>query len=358
MNFNRWLSVCVVLLLFRTVAAAPVEVRRAVPADLPAGARAGLDDVARFIAGLDPAPGSPLAPYAATAEWKNYAAQMNERWAQFDRLRLQPIRTWRTPAMSSVQPATLFYPFSGPDFVFAETFFPGANCFILCGLEPVGDPPSMERILPLSQTFGWVQNTLKTVLDAGYFVTKDMRVDFSSSPLQGTLPVLCVMLARAGDRIVSIERTGDHAAIHYMRGTDGRTATVHYYCVNLRDDGLKKEGAAFVNFVKQSRPGAAYIKAASYLMHEQDFSAIRDLLLSQCPVIVQDDSGIPLRFFIQDRWTLRLFGTYAPPLDIFKQYYQPDMAALYQRTIAAPLGFGAGYHWDQRSANLIIFTRK
>jgi hypothetical protein len=113
-----------------------------------------------------------------------------------------------------------------------------------------------------------------------------------------------------------------------------------------------------VNFIKQSRPGVAYVKAASYLLHESDFSIIRNLLLSECPVILQDDSGIPLRYFDAARWNLRLFGKYTPPLDIFKQYYQADLEELYRKTTSAPLGFGTGYHWDSRGANLIMGVRK
>jgi hypothetical protein len=354
----RFLAACALFLPCIPATAAPVEVRRAVPVSQAEDSRTDINDLSRFIAGIPPPAGSPLASLAARAEWIDFAATMNERWRAFDAARLQPIRSWRTTAMEGINPATLFYPFSGPDFIYAETFFPGANSYILCGLEPVGDPPSMEKIQPLSQTLGWLQSSFKTLLEAGYFVTKDMRVDFKMSPLQGTLPVLCVMLARSGNRIVSLTRDSDHAEIHFVRAESGQPATLYYYCVNLRDEGLGKAGASFLNFVKQSRPGAAYIKAASYLMHESDFSTIRNLLLTQCPVIVQDDSGIPLRYFDVAHWDLRPFGKYAPPLDIFKQYYQADMTDLYRKTTAAPLGFGTGYHWDLRTANLIIFTRK
>jgi len=33
---------------------------------------------------------------------------------------------------------TMYYMFSGPDFLYAYTFFPNANTYILAGLEPVG----------------------------------------------------------------------------------------------------------------------------------------------------------------------------------------------------------------------------
>jgi hypothetical protein len=47
---------------------------------------------------------------------------------------------------------------------------------------------------------------------------------------------------------------------------------------------------------------------------------------------------------------------YAPPLDIFKKYNQPEMADLYAKLPACPLPFGVGYHWDPKTANLMVFT--
>jgi len=192
-------------------------------------------------------------------------------------------------------------------------------------------------------------------MEAGYFVTKEMRVALKQSPLQGTVPLFCFMLARNGDRIVSIQASGDHAEIRFTAPGDSRMRTLHYFSYNLSNGGMGK-GSAFTHFLKSARPDVGYLKSASYLLHETDFSVIRNLLLTQCRAIVQDDSGIPLRCFASDRWRVFNFGVYAPPLDIFKKYHQPDLAALYAEHPSAPLPFGAGYHWDPKTANLMVFT--
>jgi len=353
MMFQRLITICALLLFSVHAILAQTEVRRAIPVSQTGEAQADVNDLARFLAGLQPPASSSLAGLAATPEWDAFATEMNARWHAFDAGRLQPIRNWRATALSGIHPATLFYPFSGPDFIYAETLFPGAERYILCGQEPVGELPSMGKMEPLSQTLGRVQSSLKTLLDAGYFVTQEMRSDLKT---QGTLPLLCIMLVRSGDRILSIHQDAGHAEIHFLRAGDGHPGTLDYFCVNLRNEGIGKGG--FANFVKQSHPGAAYLKAASYLLHESDFSTLRDLLLSSCPVIVQDDSGIPLRYFDPARWNMRLYGTYIPPLDIFKQYYQPGLAELYRKTTTLPLGFGIGYQWNPKDANLVIYSRK
>jgi len=353
--FQRLITTSILLVFSIHPVLAHIEVRRAIPVSQPELARTDIDDLARFLAGIQPAAGSPLANLAATPEWHAFATDMNQRWQVFDAGRLEPIREWRTTAMKGIHPSTIFYPFSGPDFIYAETLFPRAEQYILCGQEPVGESPSMGKIEPLPQTLKWVESSFKSLLEAGYFVTKDMRVDLK---MQGTLPMLCIMLARADNSIVSIKYDAGHSEIRYLRAGDRKPATLYYFCVNLRNEGLGKGHSSFMNFVINNRPGAAYIKAASYLLHEPDFSTIRDLLLSLCPVIVQDDSGIPLRFFDPCHWTIRLYGTYAPPLDIFKQYYQPGLAELYRKTTTVPLDFGTGYNWDRRTANLTIYSRK
>ena len=53
----------------------------------------------------------------------------------------------------------MFYMFSGPDFLYANAFFPNASTYILCGIEPVGPVPistksRAPRCPPRSPTCG------------------------------------------------------------------------------------------------------------------------------------------------------------------------------------------------------------
>ncbi|MDD5351207.1 MAG: hypothetical protein PHQ12_13435, partial [Chthoniobacteraceae bacterium] len=259
-------------------------------------------------------------------------------------------------ALPSFHPSTVFYPFSGPDYVYARTLFPDAATYILCGLEPTGTIPSLKTVQPLASTLGWTQVSMKTLLEAGYFVTKEMRVQFKQSPLQGTVPVICLMMARCGDRILSVTSDASHAEIRFRALGETRVRTLHYFSVNLSNDALRKN-KAFLQFVAAARPDTGYLKSASYLLHEEEFSLIRETLLAQCPAILQDDSGIPFRAFDPARWQFLNFGVYAAPLDIFKKYTQKDLADYYAKFPAEPLTFGVGYHWDPKTANLMLARR-
>jgi len=93
-------------------------------------------------------------------------------------------------------------------------------------------------------------------------------------------------------------------------------------------------------------------------MFENGFTTVRDFLLNRSNAIVQDDSGIPISAFDPAKWLLRFFGSYSGPIDLFKQYYQPQLQGLYQQSNPAPLGFGIGYRWSSHQSSLIVATRR
>ena len=72
---------------------------------------------------------------------------------------------------------TMYYMFGGPDFLYAHTFFPNANTYILAGLEPVGQVPDLSRISPdvLGGELSALRGSMSTILKTHYFITKDMR---------------------------------------------------------------------------------------------------------------------------------------------------------------------------------------
>lgn len=342
-----------------TASAQTTAVVRAVPlgsAETLAADQTEIDAAAQLIAGIPPTGPGPFADLAATPEWKAFARTLDENWQLFDDTRLRPIREWRPRALAGLRPATLFYPFSGPDYIYARTLFPDATTYILCGLEPTGTIPTLQTLQPLGPTLGWTQVSVKTLLEAGYFITKEMRVQLKQSPLQGTVPIICLMMARSGDRILSVKSDASHAEIRFQAIGETRVRTLHYFSVNLSNSALRKN-KAFLQFIADARPDAGYAKSASYLMHEDEFSLIRETMLAQCPAILQDDSGIPFRAFDPARWRFANFGVYANPLTIFKKYTQKDLAAFYAQYPGEPLTFGVGYHWDPKTANLMLARR-
>ena len=107
-----------------------------------------IDETAHFLAGL-PTPGA-LAPLTLTSGWREHAAALDKAWKTKDYFQLTPIASFMKSRASEHyrSSATMYCMFGGPDFLYASTFFPNANTYILAGLEPVGQVPDLSRMNP------------------------------------------------------------------------------------------------------------------------------------------------------------------------------------------------------------------
>lgn len=144
--------------------------------------------------------------------------------------------------------------------------------------------------------------------------------------------------------------------IVFRRTPGAGEQTIYYIQANVVDDALKSNGA-LLRWAGSFGTGNVYLKAASYLMHEPSFSRIREFLLSHADAVLQDDSGIPYRFFQNGSWQCWLFGTYTGTLDIFTKYYQSDLQAAFASRGAQALPFGTGYKWRLGESNLMLAVR-
>lgn len=322
----------------------------------PARAVPSPDDQAKFLAGLKMKhPG--LTQVSKTAGWTAHAASLEKKWTSMENRQLAAARQWAAanPALNRGSGA-VFYPFSGPDFLYAFTLFPKASTYILCGTEPIGSVPDITQ-MPLEQVNADLTNlrtALDTMLATHYFITKDMRADLSKGTVHGTLPLLYLFLARTGCILRQVEVGPTRARIQFS-GRNGKKQTLYYFKTDLSNGGGH---GALLALCQQHSPGATLVKSASYLLHSDEFSSIRNFLLSHSAVIIQDDTGIPYRFFDPGRWNVKLYGTYRGPIDMFQKYHQADLAAAYANTPGARLGFAFGYSSQISKGVLLQATRK
>ena len=336
---------------------------------LASAGAASPNDTARVLAGLPPAPGSPLAGIVSTPGWQRHAAEMRAAWNTFERRQLNRIRVWASAKLPGPYPA-MFYMFGGPDFVHADAFFPRARTYVQAGLEPVGAVPDLSRLPPaqLAASLTALRQSLGNFFQFGYFITKEMGAQFRFGAFSGTLPVLYAFLARTDKTILKVEyvalsANGGVVAVKGKRrpsgvritfaGSDRTRRTLYYFRTNLENSGVAKSG--FLKFCARLGTGGSLLKSASYLMHVGEFSRVRDFVLTHSAVIVQDDSGIPLKHLSDGRWNLYPFGQYIPPIDVFKHHVQPDMAQLFAR--AQRVNFGIGYRSHPTRTTILVATR-
>ena len=183
------------------------------------------------------------------------------------------------------------------------------------GLEPVGEVPPLESMPPgeVLAALEAFRQSVKTQLLVGYFVTKDMRSDLERSALRGVTPILLSTVAMMGGEVESvggISAGGNPGVEMQYYDAGGMRHTAYYVAGDLSNSGFK---GGYRNWVAGLGGKATYFKAASYLMYDDRFSQAREFFLSQSRAILQDDSGIPFRYFAQGSWSFRFFGNYREP---------------------------------------------
>src|SRR5262245_49027437 len=106
----------VVMAIMLALIAAPVESFEAATAD----------DTARFLAGLPLSSNSPLTAYTKDPVWQQHARYFDTIFAHEISAQLSKVREFSQKYLTD-QHDTMLYMFSGPDFLYATSFFPNAS---------------------------------------------------------------------------------------------------------------------------------------------------------------------------------------------------------------------------------------
>jgi hypothetical protein len=350
-----------------------------------------LDDTARFLAGKGVQPDSRLAAYAKGDFYAGYSEQMKTGWARFAQPNLEELRTWwekYAPANS----ATVFYPFSGPDIANALALFPDADTYVLFGLEPPGAIPDPLAMTPdaLSDGLNSIRISLDTFFEANFFVTKGMERKLGRTPFNGIAGLLMLFLSLSdctvtgarkiavGPESTVLAGTTEDDAIKWQSAphsrvpgveitfsrAGGKPQTVRYFMLNVDDDALTRTSPNFLPYLRSTGRLVTVIKSASYLMHKDSahqqpptFDQIRAFVLAQSDLVVQDDSGVPLKYFERDRWKLGFHGVYDAPIPMFSNLLQKDLKLEMSKNSTGKLPFSYGYNRKRGESNLITAER-
>jgi hypothetical protein len=325
---------------------------------------------AQFMAGIGESSGLSAEQEHA---WKAYSKVSGSDWRNLEKRYLSRIEAWRGHVLAGVPSQQVaFYPFGGPDAANLLAFFPDAQRYIVIGLEPVGCIPSN---LPdyTSGYFSELRSNLSSVVANGFFRTNEMGGNFKEGAVNGVLPLLIFLVARSGFTVEDVTPLGiaaDGAIVTgaqikpetsgvAIRFSDARHGAriLTYLALNLQNSRLQRKPGT-VKYLNGLPAPVTLVKSASYLMHKGYFSTVRNLILAKSTLVVQDDSGIPYRYFDQSAWDVRLFGKYSDPIQLFKNWRQEDLSAAFDaQTDKQPLDFAIGYRHTADS-NLLVAMRR
>jgi hypothetical protein len=342
-----------------------------------------LDDRFAFAAGL---PGtSPT--YAALQEetpWKEFAGLSGKAWSDFDSSVLEPMDVWAGNDLREVREktTTLFYPFGGPDLATAFALFPGATKTILIGLEPVGNLPDFDRASAKERKdfFADLGALTSDFLTRGYFITMHMMDTYSLGNVDGALPVIGFFLKRGGYSVVDVKRLAPDekggwietpyerlvkrphrpygVRIDYLKPGDAAIQSVYYFSCDVENTAFRV-GLPLYRFFEGLGNLTTFVKAGSYLLHWENFSTLRSLILDRSLFVLEDDTAVPYRFFKRGGWEVTLFGKYTTPVEDFTNVEQKDLRQAYEDPSGSvrPLPFHFGYRWRTQVDNLLLAKR-
>jgi hypothetical protein len=315
--------------------------------------------------------------------YDSFSKQLNQKLVEIGKSRLTPITNWNQAALKrnvKSDTTSVFYPFSGGDFLHVNSLYPNANHYVMMAQESVGSIPDMTK-MDKAKTREYIEAAdfiLRDIYAKSYFITMNMIKDTKSSPVNGMLPVLLWSVSKTGHTITSVEeltvdesgkktytpfKVGENTAkavrITFGNKEKGILKTLTYYSCDISNSGIEKDKALAAT-LKSIPASNCFVKSASYLMHYETFTTIRNTVLDKAIYLVQDDTGIPYKYFDKSKFKMELYGNYVKPVSDFSEnLFQKDMAAAYTtKQFMGSLSFSLGYHWQTKDQNQMIAIKK
>jgi hypothetical protein len=346
---------------------------------LPAAAVAAplsADQTGRLLAGVEK--NVPAGIDLPESELREYARLASARWSEYERRIGVPMQRWAQAELRPSRGATIFYPFSGPDFATVQRLHPAADRYVLVALQRAGAPPALQQAdaAELEAFLGRFSEAWKQFSYIGFFRTLDLDEEAKKPGLRaGAIGPLLAFAARSGYRIVSVDPVRVDAAGHDLemhpgarsdpatwgsvrivlkRG--GRKVRLDYVRMNLADSTFERR-PELRTWIESMAKHRTVLKAASHLLQSPRFSVVRDALLAHAPSIVQDETGIDYTALLE-RFDVRLYGRFTKPHALFNQEAQRALAEAYQnRSDVKPLAFRVSYQREPE-ANLQVAVKR
>jgi hypothetical protein len=361
------------------------------------------DELSTYLAGLPLDENNRFSPLAELNYYKSYIRSMDKAWNKIDTNYIRYVSDWSKQYLPEANKYnTAIYPLSGADFINLYHFYPNAPRYIMIGLETPGyvNDPILFKPQELKTAFYTLDASLNQIAIQNYFTTILMAKKFSNKYFPGVAPVLLVFLKRLGFYIDDLQRISitNEGTIREIEESEVNDTPEAHQGIRIifHSSGEKKLRELiflkfFVNensaspssvegrFLARQKKINLVMKSAIYLLHLEKYKDFINTVLNKVDMVVEDDSGIPIRYFSPNDWDIQVFGNYTRRISIryvtkeanmFKsekgnvktesqKFTQEDLKKIYE-TQAKPLLFKYGYGGASRVTtrnNLILLRR-
>ena len=297
-------------------------------------------------------------------------AQADGAWDYYQKTIGQPMSEWAKTEVRRAPGGTVFYPFSGPDFVTVSHLFPQADRFVMVAMQAAGEPADMTNMSSgRMQSFQakFMREWMKFSRLA-FFRTDDLNEDLRDKHAQiGVTTILITFALYSGYDVKAVYPiVFDEASGDYIKGNGpwksvrlelskaGKPVVLDYVSLDLSDGVLSQSASTRAWLARESRH-PVLLKAASHLLQETYFAVLKDILVENATMVIQDETGLNYTNLAQIG-PVDLYGGFLYPHELFNRKKQESLAQAYRESKdVKPLPFAFSYNktTERRSVQIV-----
>ncbi|MDO9024417.1 hypothetical protein [Zwartia sp.] len=299
--------------------------------------------------------------------------QADDAWAQYQKTIGQPLSTWASTEVAAKAGGTVFYPFSGPDFVTVAHAFPNADRYVMVAMQAAGAPVTLAT-MNQARAQGFQQKFLREWMKfsrLAFFRTDDLNEDQRDqfAPI-GVTTILSTFALYSGYDVLEIypiafdEQSGDYVksaegswrSVRLLLSKAGKPVTLDYVSLDLSDASLSKS-EPIRKWLAREAHNPVLIKAASHLLQETYFSILRDILVANATMVLQDETGLNYTD-LAVIGPVDLYGGFLYPHELFNRKKQESLGKAYRESKnVKPLPFAFSYNKTNERRSVQVVRR-
>lgn len=160
---------------------------------------------------------------------------------------------------------------------------------------------------------------------------------------------------QSGDFVKST--AGQWKSVRLVLSKAGKPVTLDYVSLDLSDASLSQNEPMRKWLARESK-NPVLIKAASHLLQETYFSVMRDILVANATMVVQDETGLNYTY-LAEIGPVNLYGGFLYPHELFNRKKQESLAKAYREsTSVKPLPFAFSYNKTNERSNVQVVRRQ
>jgi hypothetical protein len=327
---------------------------------------------------------------------ETHCADMAKRYESIKTRYFEPASAFFADKRPKDLPTTVVYPFGGGDLLSALVTYPEARDITTISLEHAGDPtrlPKLDKRQKLKDALLAFRGSVGGLLSLHDSTSENMRklevggipgqlsMHMTGMTAHGYEPVSLKFFTLNDDGTIKYLTQGDfdalakktakkkrpswvdtdfseaysHMELTFRKAGDAKAPLVthRHFAWNLGDKGFKD--SPLHKYLLTKGKIAAMTKAASYLIWNSGFFAVRDFLLGNMAWMVSDSTGIEPKAAKKAGFVQTTYGTYKGAfLEEAAPGVNDQMVEMWEKQPRRKLPFRYGYPDNEKHVHLMI----